>query len=79
LHGTYFDKQRFTSLSLANRPQRRWEMFLPDSEARRQLVHEHQALLAQEARSVRRERQLEPQPGQRRRRRLALRRRLRPA
>jgi hypothetical protein len=54
-------------------------MFLPDSEARRQLVREHQALLAQEARSVRRERQLEPQPAQRRRRRLALRRRLRPA
>ena len=52
-------------------------MLYPDLESRRQLVREHQALLAQEARALPKGEQVAPQPTRRRRR--ALRRRLRPA
>jgi hypothetical protein len=53
-------------------------MLSPDSVTLRQLVREHQALLAQEARALPKEEQVEPRDTPRRRR-FALMRRLRPA
>lgn len=49
-------------------------MLYPDSEARLQLAREYQALLAQEARTVRREKAFAAKPDPRRRRRVSIRR-----
>jgi hypothetical protein len=59
------------------RRERRWQMMYPDVDARRQFVREYRTLLAREARllSHRQDREREPP----RRRRLALKRGLRPA